>query len=166
MKKFNLFLISIISMFFVLTAYAAAPKIGIVNFQKVMQELPKTKQDASRMEKQFTPEKEKIEQKKKKIDDLEKKLKRDSSVMQAKDKTKIETQLKAEQTEFLTMAQSFQGKVLKAQQDTLKGIIKSINDSVAKVAKQNKLDLVLQSGAVVYSGNAVDITSQVIKAGK
>lgn len=64
-------------------------------------------------------------------------------------------------------AQKLQDELLKGLLDqkhkTEEEYIKRANDTVAEIAKQKKLDLVLSKGAVVWNAPSVDITEDVLK---
>jgi outer membrane protein len=92
------------------------------------------------------------------------KLKKDGAVMKAADKKALETTMQSQRKKLLADIASFQKDLGAAQNASMQTIFADLNKVIKKVATDDKLDLVLDSQFVIYSGDKQDITSQVEKA--
>jgi len=163
MKKFILFVVSVVTLVFAVSSFANL-KIGVVDMQKIMQSSPKVAAAGEKLRKQFAPQQNKMMAKQKELKALAAKLKRDDSIMKDSDKQKLQSQIAAVRKSLSTMAQGYQQKVVAAQQGAMGDIVKLIDKAVKKIAKKQSLNMVVVKQAVVYLGDQTDITAQVEKA--
>ena len=162
-----MFLTVIFSLVFAVTmSYAVGANIGVVDIQKLMTDLPKVGGVNKKLNARFLPEKTKLEKRQKSLIALEKKLNRDSSVMQGKERADLEGKIKKERQELIPMMQKFQEKVFTTQQKELKNIADYISGLIKKVAKSKNIDLVLNKAVVEYAGDKYDLTKDILAAGK
>jgi outer membrane protein len=90
------------------------------------------------------------------------KLNRDGSIMRDSDKQQLKDKIAAARKEFTTLTQNYEQQAMQAQQQLMQKTAEQVNNIAEKIAKQKGLSMVIVSQAVVYPGNAQDITSQVI----
>lgn len=167
MKKLILITLALCGLIFVNNVFADANgTFGIIDMQKIMQSSPKIKAAGDRLKTQFSADQGKIATKQKQLKDLLTKLNRDSSVISDKAKKDLQTKITTARKEYGAMLQSYEQKVMAAQQQAMQKIAASIQNVAEKVAKENNLGMVIVKQAVIYAGNAKDITNQVIKAMK
>lgn len=144
-------------------AMAADTKIGVINLQQLLQQLPQMKQISADMKKQFGDREKKIvdaeDQLKKDADSY----KRNGAVMSAKDKQATEDKLMKQQQELQQMQISFQRDFQTAQNKAIDDLLSKIKVVVEKVAAQNQLNLVLINASVAYADKNLDITDPVLK---
>lgn len=167
MKKLLLIFISLLGIFFLANSYAMGnAKIGIVDVQKIMQNAPEVKSASDALHKKFAPEQAKILAKQTDLKKMMDKLNRDASVMRDSDKKKLQDQIMTARKEFTTMTQGYEQKVLVAQQQTMQKIVKKVNNIAAQIAKKESLSMVIVRQAVIYPGDAKDITDEIINSMK
>jgi outer membrane protein len=144
-------------------AMAADTKIGVINLQQLLQQLPQMKQISADMKKQFGDREKKIvdaeDQLKKDADSY----KRNGAVMSAKDKQATEDKLMKQQQELQQMQISFQRDFQTAQNKAIDDLLSKIKVVVEKIAVQNQLNLVLINASVAYADKSLDITDPVLK---
>jgi outer membrane protein len=159
--------IVLLGMLFLTNSFAVtANTFGVVDIQKIMQVSPKIKAAGNRLKAKFASQQRKIAAKQQALKGLLTKLNRDASVMSDSAKQKLQAKITAARKEYSTMLQNYEQKVMLAQQQEMQKIATSIQSIAAKIAKQNNLTTVVVKQAVIYAGNAKDITDQVIKAMK
>jgi outer membrane protein len=159
--------IVLLGMLFLTNSFAVtANTFGIVDIQKIMQVSPKIKAAGDRLKAKFASQQRKIASKQQALRGLLTKLNRDASVMSDSAKQKLQTKITAARKEYGAILQNYEQKVMSAQQQEMQKIATSIQGIAAKIAKQNNLAMVVVKQAVIYAGNAKDITDQVIKAMK
>ncbi|MDP2912572.1 MAG: OmpH family outer membrane protein [Candidatus Omnitrophota bacterium] len=140
------------------TAYAREYKIGYVDLARVFDEYKKTKDSEKVLEEKG---KAKENERKKFVDEL-KTLKDEQALLSEKAKAEkqavIDNKIKNLQ-EFDTAARD---ELMKARNDMLGGILKSIEKVVDDYAKQTGYDLVLNSRMLLYGAEQYDLTSEVL----
>lgn len=165
MKKVILISLMFLGMIFLANVFAdTATNFGVVDIQKVMQASPKIKAAGDRLKAQFAAQQKKIAAKQEELKNLLTKLNRDASVMSDSAKQKLQNKITAARKEYGAMLQNYEQKVMSAQQQEMQKLANNIQDIAAKIAKQNNLGMVVIKQAVIYAGNAKDITDQIIKA--
>ena len=83
--------------------------------------------------------------------------------MSQKDKDAMQKKINTDQANLSQEATSFQQDLGKEQNKVMKGVLAQLNDIISSIAKKNSYSLVLDSQAVIYSSDSVDITKQVSK---
>lgn len=167
MKKIMLITIMLFSMLFIANAFAdIANTFGVVDIQKIMRASPKIQATGNRLKTKFASQQGKIVVKQQQIKKLLTKLNRDASVMSASAKQKLQKQIIAARKAYAAMLQNYEQKVMAAQQQEMQKIAENIQSIAAKIAKKYNLGIIVVKQAVIYAGNAKDITDQVIKAMK
>ncbi len=142
---------------------ADASKIGIVNFQEVVQNSPDYEALKSKLEKQLAPKQKKLMASQKEFQkDLED-LRKNDAVMKEADKKKLQEKIIKKQQEIQLMEAAFQKESLAAQEKAFQELVTKLKAKIAKVAKAEKLDMALTKDAVLYT-TGPDITQKVIKA--
>ena len=164
MKKI---LVAICSVIFLLgagiaSASAADLRVAVVDMPKLLKESPQVAKIDARLKKKFTPQETKILNAQKKLKADVEKLQRDASVSKASARKKEQDRLIKEQKDFQALQVKFMQEVSAAHSDELKKLLEEINVIVIKVAKDQKLDLVLQAQSVLYVQDKVDITNAVL----
>jgi len=165
MKKIVVLTAGLVLGMFVLASYAASARehVGVLNFQQIMKTSPSVKQASEKLRKQFMPEQNKIVAQQKSLQALMGKLKKNGSVMKASDRKALQAKIMKTRQTVVAATQSYQQKVMAAQQQAMQGIIGKIKAATAKVAKAKGLNLVVTNDAVVYE-DGLDITSDVQSA--
>ena len=136
-------------------ASAANVKVGVIDMRQVAQQSaqhfkrPDFGSDFTELRKQIT--------------DKRKQLSTFSGTDTAKTdpkKAKLKTEIKSLNVKMAGLRKEIMAK----QTDQRKAFLDQINDTIAKVAKQEKIDFVLNTGSLAFAGNKVDITDKVIQA--
>jgi len=167
MKKIMLISIALLSMLFITNVFADTTKsFGIVDMQKIMHVSPKIQAVGNRLKAKFASQQGKIAAKQQQLKTLLTKLNRDASVMSNSAKQKLQNKIVDARKKYSSMLQNYEQGVMAAQQKEMQKIAGSIQSIAAKIAKQDNLGMIVVKQAVIYAGNAKDITDQVIKAMK
>ncbi|MGD9152559.1 MAG: OmpH family outer membrane protein [Gammaproteobacteria bacterium] len=167
MKKIILICIAIFSIAFITNSYADTPtNLGVLDVQKIMQNSPRIRAAGEKLKAKFIPQQNKIMAKQQELKNLMDKYNRDAPVMSNSVKQKLKNQIIASRKEYTTMSQNFEQALMKAQQKEMQKLTNDLQNIVAKIAKKDNLNMVLTKQAIIYSGDAKDITDQVLKAMK
>ncbi len=141
---------------------AGAPtKIGVVNFQKLLEEAPQTKTAMAALETEFSPRRRELLTMQNDLKARDEKLQRDSAVMAEADRSKAEKTLRDEQREFSRKAGEFQDDASTRRNEELGKVQRYLIGEVQSYASSNGFDLVLGDG-VFFAKGQFDITAQVL----
>ena len=163
MKKILLSLSIIALSSSVFCVSAADLKVGVVNFQQVLQNYPKVKATDEKLKKQFAPQQEKLVGMQKQLNDEISKYNRDGAIMKDSDKKATEGKIREQANKFQVAQGDFQKKVSEARNDAMKTIEKDISEIVNMIAKNQHFNLILAKATVAYNDSEFDLTDQVIK---
>lgn len=163
MKKILLTGLFVFSTSLASVALADDMKIGIVNFQEVVQKSPDYEALKSKLEKQFTPKQKKLVDGQKELQKDVEELRKNDSVMKEEDKKKLQEKIIKKQQELQAMEVGFQKEYVAEQEKGFQELVNKLKEKVAKVAEKEKLDMVLSKDAVPYS-KGPDVTQKVIDA--
>lgn len=142
---------------------AADQKIAVVNFQEVMGKIPQTAALMQSLELEFKDEKAVLTQLEKDIKYYQEKLKRDGSLMSAKEKEELDTKVKSLFQEYQVKGKALQQKASQRQNEETNKIIALVRQAVDNIAAKQDYDLVLNQQAVVYSKPDSSITDVVVE---
>ena len=142
-------------------AYAQSQKIAVVDSQRLLADAPQARSASQALEAEFGPRQKTLEGQKKDFETRAQKFERDQSTMAEAERTKTQRDLRDAQVNLERRAKEFQEDVQLRQNEELQRVQKSIYESVRVYAKAQGFDIVL-AGGVIYSSDAVDITSQVL----
>lgn len=145
------------------SAMAADQKIGVVNFQEVMSKIPQTAALMQSLEAEFKDEKATITQLEKDIKYYQEKLKRDGSLMSAKEKEELNVKVKSLFQEYQVKGKALQEKASQRQNQETNKIIALVRQAVDKIAVKQDFDLVLSQQAVVYAKPNASLTDVVVE---
>lgn len=142
---------------------AADQKIAVVNFQEIMGKLPQTAALMQSLEAEFKDEKAVITQLEKDIKYYQEKLKRDGSLMSAKEKEELDEKVKSLFQEYQVKGKALQQKATQRQNQETNKIIALVRQAVDNIAAKQGYDLVLSQQAVIFSKPDASITDVVVE---
>ncbi len=140
----------------------AGLKIGVIELGEVLKADPQMQALKKQLEAQFKPRMDKMTALQTTLKADTDKMSRDASVMNAADKTALNDKIGREQRDLTRMQQDYFQDAKTAQNEAMSKVLKRVDDVVAKVAKQQNLDLIFQRENVAYHSARVDITQAVI----
>jgi outer membrane protein len=140
---------------------SAENKIGVVNFQKLLEDAPQTKTAMAALETEFSPRRRELLTMQNDLKARDEKLQRDSAVMAEADRSKAEKTLRDEQREFSRKAGEFQDDASTRRNEELGKVQRYLIGEIQSYASANGFDLVLGDG-VFYAKGQLDITAQVL----
>ncbi|KTD21330.1 OmpH family outer membrane protein [Legionella londiniensis] len=163
MKRLSGFLAAMILSLGVGVAFADGTKIGVVDLQKIMQTAKQMKEIQKKLEKEFKPRRDKLVEMEKQIKQEMEKFKRDSAVMSQAKRKELEKKIISEQRKFEQEGQQYQQELSTAHNEAMEEFYNKIRQAIAKVAEQDKYDIVLQKDAAPFSADKLDVTNRVLE---
>jgi outer membrane protein len=147
---------------FMLSAPASAEiKIGVVNFQKLLEEAPQTKSAMQDLENEFAPRRRELMTMQNDLKARDEKMQKEGALMPEADRQKAEKALRDEQREFSRKAGEFQDDASQRRNEELNKLQRFVASEIATYSSAQGFDLVLGEG-VFYSKSSLDITTQVL----
>ena len=145
----------------VAVAATAAPKVAIVNVQQVLQQSPRVTALSKKLEDQFKIRQTKLNDDQQGLQTELDKFKKESPTMSQKARDAMEKKITADRTDLVKRVVAYQQDLQKEQNKVMQGILADLNGVVSNIAKKDSFALVLDSQAVVFSADGVDITKDV-----
>jgi outer membrane protein len=164
MKKILLF-ISALAMLVSLNIASAANnlKIGVVDVQKMMKQIPQVTAMQKQLQNKFGPQTKKITAMQKQLRADLAKFNKNRSVMKDKDVQAMQKKIISEQDKLRALQVDFQQKAMAAQRKAMQSILDDVEVAVKKVANAQNLNLVLTKASIAYNDDDMDITDKVVK---
>nr|WP_170164062.1 OmpH family outer membrane protein [Gallaecimonas pentaromativorans] len=149
-----------------LTAAVAAPasaetRIAVIDMAKIFQSLPQRQQVEDKLKKEFSDRIEEVRKLETQMQSIQEQARRDASIMTDTQKTDLSRKMEQLDADYKLKRKALDEDMRARQGEERNKLLASIEDAVTKVAK-GKYDVVLQSGAVAYISNDVDISDKVI----
>ncbi len=140
---------------------SAEAKIGVVNFQKLLEDAPQTKSTMAALETEFSPRRRDLMAMQTELKAKDEKLQREGAVMAEADRAKAEKALRDEQREFSRKAGEFQDDVSTRRNEEIGKVQRFLYNEIQNYASTQGYDLVLGDG-VFFAKPQYDITAQVL----
>jgi outer membrane protein len=137
-------------------------KIGVVNFQRLLEEAPQTKSAMQDLENEFAPRRRELVTMQNDLKSREEKMQKEGAVMAEADRQKAEKTARDEQREFSRKAGEFQDDVSTRRNEELGKIQRFLVAEINTYSAAQGFDLVVGE-SVIYVKPAFDITAQVLE---
>jgi outer membrane protein len=137
-------------------------KIGVVNFQRLLEEAPQTKSAMQDLENEFAPRRRELVTMQNDLKSREEKMSKEGAVMAEADRMKAEKTARDEQREFSRKAGEFQDDVSARRNEELAKIQRFLVTEINTYSAAQGFDLVVGE-SVIYVKPAFDITAQVLE---
>lgn len=146
------------------SVFADSAKIGVVDLQKIMQTSNQMKDIQQKLEKEFKPRRDKLVVTETNLKNDMEKFKRDAAILSANQKKDLEKKIVAAQQQFERDGQQYQQELSTAHNEAMEGLYTKVRAAIAKIAKDEKYDIIVQKDAAPFSIAALDVTEKVVKA--
>ena len=141
---------------------SADTKIGVVNFQKLLEDAPQTKTAMQALENEFAPRRRELLTMQNDLKARDEKLQREGAVMAEADRAKAEKSLRDEQREFSRKAGEFQDDASARRNEELGKVQRYLVGEVQSYANTQGFDLVVAGDTLLYAKGQLDITPNVL----
>ncbi|MDE2304774.1 MAG: OmpH family outer membrane protein [Gammaproteobacteria bacterium] len=140
---------------------SAQTKIGVVNFQRLLQEAPQTKAAMQTLETEFASRRRDLLSMQSDLKSKNDKLQKEGPMMADADRVKSENALRDEQNDFQSKARSFQDDVTARRNQELGKVQRFLLQEIQQYATSKGYDIVFGDG-VFYAKESYDITPGVL----
>jgi outer membrane protein len=143
-------------------AHADNTRVAFVNVAKVLEQAPLAIAANKRLEKEFAPRNDALVALRKELRDLEERAAREGVTMSESQLRKLELDIRTRKREIKRSQDDYAEDLNIRRNEELRKLQKKVYDAIVALAKKEKYDMVLGDG-VIYAGDSVDITDQVLK---
>ena len=162
MKRFTTIILLTVGLVWGIAAQAKTT-IGTVNMQRIFTSSKEVKKINSSLEKKFSSRKKSLLAEQKALQADAKKLQKNQSILKQDDLEKQRTELTQRATQFREKQSKFQQDLYNAQNKAMRGFMKTLTQSVAKIARKDDIDVVLPSNNLLYAKSNLDLTNEVLR---
>ena len=147
-----------------LPAAAAEPKIGVVEFQRLLVESPQGKAVMESMRAEFAPRERTLQAQGQAVKAKEEKLQKDGATMSEDQRARAEKELRDGARDFERARGELQDDETARRNEELSRLQRTIVEEVRTYGKAQGFDLILAQEGVIYNASASDITPAVLSA--
>jgi len=140
---------------------SAEIKMGVVNFQKLLEDAPQTKTAMQALENEFAPRRRELLTMQNDLKARDEKLQKEGAVMSEADRAKAEKTLRDQQREFSRKAGEFQDDASTRRNEEIGKVQRYLVTEIQGYANAQGFDLVLGDG-VFFAKGPLDITANVL----
>jgi len=151
----------LIALLFSMTTIYAEQKIAFVNQAKLLQKAPQAEAARNKLQKEFAKRDKALVKLQKEIVKKEAKLKKDVAVLSTDELNKLKRKVILLRRDLERDKVAFKEDVSIRQNEELVKLQKSVLESIQKIAKKEKYDLIISDG-VIYASDSIDITEKIL----
>ena len=140
---------------------SAEIKMGVVNFQKLLEDAPQTKTAMQALENEFAPRRRELLTMQNDLKARDEKLQKEGAVMSEADRAKAEKTLRDSQREFSRKAGEFQDDASTRRNEEIGKVQRYLVTEIQGYANAQGFDLVLGEG-VFFAKGPLDITANIL----
>ena len=140
---------------------SAEIKMGVVNFQKLLEEAPQTKTAMQALENEFAPRRRELLTMQNDLKAKDEKLQKEGAVMSEADRAKAEKTLRDGQREFSRKAGEFQDDASTRRNEEIGKVQRYLVSEIQTYANAQGFDLVLGDG-VFFAKGPLDVPANVL----
>ena len=144
-------------------AAADAPKIAVVNLQTVLETSVAGKAAQNELKGQRDKLEADLKQRGTELQELEKRLQRESMVMSKETREEKEREFRIKASDFQALQKKYRGDLQDLERKLMGQLQKDISQLISEISKKEDYLLVLSSIGVLYSQPATDITNRLIQ---
>lgn len=145
-------------------AAGAQVKVGVVNLQKALQETAEIKQAEADLKARFGPRQEELAQLEKEIAKLQQEAQANQDKYTEAAMSELVSRIQMKQRQYQRNSEGLQDAVNRERQDILQRVGQRFQEVLRQVAEEKGLDLIIDSGNLLYSKDALDISADVTAA--
>ena len=147
----------------IVVTHAQNLKIGVVNEAKIVDEAPQATSARNRLEKEFAPRDKGLVDAQRELRKLEEQLARDGAVMSDSERRTLEREIISQKRELNRSQTEFREDLNIRRNEELGKLQRLVFETIVQLAKEQRFDLIVNGGAVIYASDQVDITDEVLR---
>jgi outer membrane protein len=138
-------------------------KVGVVNYQRLMQESPQAKTALDAIRAEFAPREKELQNQQTSLKTKEERVQKDAATMSDSQRSTAEKELRDGYRDLARRQQEVQDDFNARRNEEMSRLQRTLVEEVQAYAKTQNFDLVLADG-VIYFNNTMDITPAILTA--
>lgn len=163
LKGLRIVMLSLVGLLFVTAAPAQGLKIGFVNAAKILDQASQAEAARNRLEKEFAPRDKGLVDAQRALRRQEEKLAQDGPVMSETERRKLERTVIAQKRELNRSQAEFREDFNIRRNEELGKLQRLIYETIVQLAKEQRFDLIVNDGAVIFASDQIDLTDEVLR---
>jgi outer membrane protein len=161
----SIFIMSAVFLFQHNALAAGAPKIGVLNIQRCINESNEGKRISASLKKEIDTMQQRYDKAQKELAELQKEIEKQSLMLSLDAKENKQKEYNKKSRELNYLNEDLSDEAGKAEQNARLRVLQVLDVIIRNMVKQDNYDLIIEksSSGVLFSSDAVDITDQVIK---
>lgn len=135
-------------------------RIGVINVQRLLQEMPQTQQAMAALQEEFAPRQRELVAMQQALQEKQETYQRDASVMGEQERLSLERNIREETRDLQRADDELQEDATIRRNEVLSGLQGTLLGAVQAYARQSGYDLVVAD--FLYASTAMDITDEVL----
>ncbi len=144
-------------------ALGADIKIGFVNAAKILDRAPQSELANNRLKQEFAPREKSLIESQRVLRKLEEKLQLEGETLSDTQRRKLEREIIAQRRDLKRSQDEFREDVNLRRNEELGKLQRLVFEAINELAKEERFDLIVNDGAVIYASDQVDITDKVLQ---
>ncbi|MDT7524797.1 MULTISPECIES: OmpH family outer membrane protein [Idiomarinaceae] len=144
-------------------AAEAQQKVGVINVQEVLQNLPQARELETQVQTEFKSRIDEVSKLENQMRELQEKAQRDASIMSNQERLNMQREMEMLETTYQLKVKAVREDMGRRQNELRDQLLMDIMRNTQDVATAQQFDLVLQRSALAYATEASDLTDAVIK---
>ncbi len=143
-------------------AAEAQQKVGFVDMQTVLQQLPQVQELSNRLQEEFAGRISELEKMRSDMQALSEKAERDAQIMSPSERRDLQREMEMLETQYQMKARAFQEDNERRGNEERNKLMREVFQIAQQVAQAEGFDLVLNSQSVLYAGESLNLTDEVV----
>lgn len=144
-------------------AHATDVKVGYVDPTRILAEAPQNDAAVAQLEKEFKSRESRLRADQARLQEAEARLLKEGPVMKESERRKLERDILSQKRELSRAQDEFKEDLNIRRNELLQDLQRKVVAAIIAAAKEKQFDMILNSDAVIYHSDRVDITDSVIK---
>jgi outer membrane protein len=140
-----------------------AQNVSFVNINRILEDSPQAEAAMEDLEREFSPRDTQLSAERERLQTIRDRLERDGDLMTANQRADLEREFTALSREFRRSQESFTEDLNVRRNEELAKLQRAITDAVIRLAQERNIDLILTERNVLYAGDRIDITDDIIE---
>ncbi len=138
-------------------------KIGFVNAAKILDEAPQAEQARNRLEQEFAPRDRALVDTQRELRNLEEQLAEGGLNLEDAARRDLERDIIAQKRDLKRAQEEFREDFNLRRNEELGKLQRQVYEAIVSLAEEERFDLIVNDGAVIFASPQVDITDEVLK---
>lgn len=141
----------------------SAQNVSFVNINRILEDSPQAESAMRELEREFSPRDTQLSAERERLQNIRDRLERDGDLMTTNQRADLEREFTALSREFRRSQESFTEDLNVRRNEELAKLQRAITDAVIRLAEERNIDLILTERNVLYAGDRIDITDDIIE---